>query len=315
MGDVTFTAQTRFMNNMRLELNQQQSLLFPTAIKRDVAGAEKTKLDNLIANHSPRRKAARNEAVTHDTTGWDGIWVVEDDPYYLSTLVDGEDKLLTGVDLQGGEVMAHAGMIARARDMAFLTGYFGDLITGKAGTTLNAFPAANIVDAKLQSDGTLGAAGSETGLNVAKLRRARRILAGNYVDMNKTFFLVVTSLQHEQLMLDAKVIDRDFMEAVKPVYSADGKKLLSIAGFQIIEMELGNPLLGAAANLTFDAVNSIRHLPFYTADGMVAAIWEDLYTNITPLPENHYSNMVYSRTKLVCSRTDQNRCGYINCKE
>jgi hypothetical protein len=141
-GDVTFTAQTRFESNMRLELNQQKSLLFPTALRRDVAGAEKTKLDNLISNSKPRRKSARGEMHQQDSTGFDGIWVAKDDPYYLSTYQDKEDQLLTAVDLKGAETMNHGGTIARARDMAFLYGFYGDMITGKTGTVVNAFPAA-----------------------------------------------------------------------------------------------------------------------------------------------------------------------------
>jgi hypothetical protein len=311
-GDVTFTAQTRFESNMRLELNQQKSLLFPTALRRDVAGADKTKLDNLISNSKPRRKTGRGTVHDQDTTGFDGIWVAKDDPYYLATFQDTEDQLLTAVDLKGAETMNHAGTIARARDMAFLYGFYGDMITGKSGTTLNAFPAGNIVPATLQPDGTTGAA---TGMNVAKVRRARRILARNFVDMSQTFYLVLTSVQVEELTQDAKAIDRDYADSVKPVWSADGKHLISIAGFMIIEMELSNPLYDTAATLTFDAVNSYRQCPFYTADGMVAAMWEELFTRVAEDDQRHFGFQVYSRTDLVCSRTDNNRCGYIQSKE
>jgi hypothetical protein len=285
MGTVDFTAQTMFESNMRLELNQQKSLLFPTAIKRSVVG-DKKKLDNLISNGTPRRKTARDETHARDTTGFDGIWVAKDDPYYLSTHQDTEDQLMTAVDLKGAEVMNHAGTIARARDMAFLYGFYGDLITGKAGTTLNAFPAGNVVPVTLQSDGTTGAA---TGMNVAKVRRARRLLAQNFVDMSQTFYLGLTALQVEQLTQDAKAIDRDFADSVKPVWSADGKHLISIAGFMIIEMELSNPLLGTAADLTFDAG---QH-PFVCArsghaDGMVAG---DLGGAVHPRCRGRYSSL------------------------
>lgn len=313
MGDVSFTAQTRFESNMRLELNQQKSLLFPTAMTRNVAGAEKTKLDNLVSNHQPRRKTARGQAVTQDNTAYDGIWVAKDDPYYLATFQDTEDQLLTAVDLKGSEVMAHAGTIARAKDIAFLTGFFGDMITGKSGTVLNAFPAGNIV-AK-DHDGITNATGTALGMSVAKLRRARRILARNFVDMSQTFYVGLTSLQIEELTADAKAIDADYANAVKPMWSADGKSLLSIAGFMIIEIELGNPLFGAAADLTFDVATGCRKCPFWTADGMVAAIWEELFSRVSEDDTKHYAYQVYSRTDLVCSRTDNNRCGYILCKE
>jgi hypothetical protein len=306
MGDVTFTAQTRFENNMRLELQQQTAILAPTAMTRDVAGAEKTKLDNLIANHTMRKKTERNGDVVHDTTGHDGIWVAAPDPDYLATLVDGEDKLLTRVDLQGAEIMAHSGAYNRSRDAGFLTGFYGDLITGKQGTVLNAFPAGNVV--AVDHDGAGGAVA--IGMRVAKLRRARRILASNFVNMQQEFFVALESLQIEELTEDAKAINKDFADAVKPVWSADGKQLLSIAGFTIKEIELGNPLFGDAADLTVDG-SGHRKNPFWTADGMVEATWEDLFTSVDKLPTKHFSAQVYSRHQRVYSRTDQNRCGYI----
>jgi hypothetical protein len=48
---------------------------------------------------------------------------------------------------------------------------------------------------------------------------------------------------------------------------------------------------------------------------MVAAIWEELFTKVAEDDQRHFGYQVYSRTDLVCSRTDNNRCGYILCKE
>jgi hypothetical protein len=312
MGDVTFTAQTRFENNMRLELNQRESKLYSRTIKRNVAGAEKTKLDNLIANQKTRKKTERNGQVIHDTTGWDGIWVCAPDPDYLATLVDNEDKLLTKVDLQGGEVMTHAGAIERCRDDAFLGGFFGDMITGKTGTTLNAFPAGNVIARDYAGPNVAPAV---SGMTLAKIRRARRILARNFVDLNQSLYLALTSQQVEDLTNDAKAVNTDYLNAVKPKWSEDGKFLIGLAGFEFIEIELSNPLFdNAGLTLTTDG-NADRKCPFWSADGMVTAEWEELFTSVDKLPTQHFSAQVYSRTQLVASRTDQNRCGYIACDE
>jgi hypothetical protein len=196
MGDVTFTAMTKFESNMRLELNQTKPKLANTAIQRNTAGAEKTKLDNLIANHKTRKKTERNGDIVHDQTGWDGIWVAAPDPDYLATLVDNQDKLLTQVDIEGGDVMAHSKAIVRAKDDGFLGGFYGDMITGKQGTVLNAFPAANVVPVDFQGPNV---ATANAGLNVAKVRRARRILARNFVDLDQTLYMALTSAQIEDL--------------------------------------------------------------------------------------------------------------------
>jgi hypothetical protein len=314
MGDITFTAETRFEANMRLELNQKESKLAPKAIQRNVAGAEKTKLDNLVSNQQMRKKTARNSDVHHDQTGWDGIWVAKPDPDYLATLVDDEDKLLTKVDIQGGEVMTHAAAVRRAKDGCFLQGFFGDMITGKTGTTLNAFPAANIVARDYQGPGV---APVVAGMNVPKIRRARRILARNFVDLDQALYMALTSQQIEDLTGDAKATNTDFLNALKPKWSEDGKFLTGLAGFEFIEIELGNPLLysdGVDVSLTTDG-NADRKIPFWSADGMVLAEWENLFTSVDKLPTKHFSAQVYSRCQQVASRTDQNRCGYILCDE
>jgi hypothetical protein len=314
MGDITFTAETRFESNMRLELQQKESKLAPKAIQRDTAGAEKTKLDNLISNHQMRKKTARNSDVEHDQTGWDGVWVAKPDPDYLATLVDDEDKLLTKVDIQGGEVMGHSAAVRRAKDGCFISGFFGDMITGKTGTVLNAFPAANIVPVDYQGPGVATAV---AGLNVPKIRRARRFLSRNYVDLDQSLYLGLTGQQIEDLTADAKATNADFLNALKPKWSEDGKYLLGLAGFEFIEIELGNPLLyadGVDLTLTTDG-NAYRKLPFWSADGMVMATWEELFTSVDKLPTKHFSAQVYSRCQQVASRTDNNRCGYILCDE
>ncbi len=309
MGDVSFTAQTKFENAMRLELNQQKSLLLSRAMPRDCAGSDKKKLDNLISNQRMRTKTERNVAVIHDTTGWDGIWVAKPDAGFLATLVDNEDELQTGVDIQGGEVMNHAGAYNRHHDNEFIKGFYGDLITGKAGTTLNAFPAGNVVPVTYDGLGGVTA----LGMNLAKLRRARRILASNYVDMAQTFYLALGSLQVEELMADAKAASADYIEQYKVRFSADGKMLLGAHGFEFIEIELGNPMYDDTA-LTLDG-SGHRKLPFWTADGMVKTVWEDKFFRVTMESTMHFSAQVYTRTIVGASRTDQNRCGYILCDE
>jgi hypothetical protein len=304
MGDITNTAQTRFSNNLRLELNQHATLLAHTAIQRNEAGSEKVKLENLISNAKTQKKSTRHAPVTYNEIGWDGIWVAKPEADFYSALVDSDDKLMTGVDIQGGYVKAGASAIQRAKDDMFLAGFYGSLITGKQGTTLNPFPAGNIVAVDHRDSGS-----GATGQNVAKIRRARKILAENYVDMSQAFYMAQTAQQIEDLSREMTIISDDYKTSVKPVWSADGKSLLAAGGFNFIEMELGNPLLDNS-DLTVDG-SGYRKTPFWTADGMAMNYWEELFTAVDKLPTQHYEVQVYARTCGIGSRTDQNRCGYI----
>lgn len=303
MGDVTFTAQTAFENAMRLELNQNKPLLASRAMERDCAGSEKKKLDNLISQAKMKKKTARNTDVEYDVTGWDGIWIAKPDTDYLATEVDNDDKLVTEVSLEGGEQMKHMAAYNRAWDDAFLAGFFGDLITGKSGTVLNPFPSGNVVGADVRSAGS-----GDTGMNVKKIKRSRRILSGNFVDMQMQWYMALGSEQVENLFDEIEATNQDYKQLGVRL-SPDGKHLLGMLGFEFIEMELGNPLL-ENSDLTVNA-SSERLNPFWTADGMVMGVWEKIFNSVDKIPGRHHNHQVYTRTVVAASRTDQNRCGYI----
>jgi hypothetical protein len=312
-GDVTFTAMTAFDANMRLELNQQKALLADKTIKRDAKGEEKEKFDNLVSNHTMRKKTERNGDVTHDTTGYDGIWVCKPDLDYLATLVDKEDQLVTRCDLEGADTMAHAGAYQRARDAAFLQGLFGNMITGKTGTVNNAFPSAMRVAAAYDGAGGVTA----LGFTVRKIRHMRKLLAGAFVNLNQPIYIAVDSTSIEQITSDAQVQNSDFLNAMKPRWDAEGKFLIGLAGFEFVEIELSNPLLWSeygGTNLT-DAGSSQVDLPVWTADGMLEATWQDLFTSVDRLPTKHFSAQVYSSQVRAYSRTDQARVGAIRVQQ
>jgi hypothetical protein len=132
------------------------------------------------------------------------------------------------------------------------------------------------------------------GMNVAKIRRARRILARNFVDLDQPLYMALTSAQVEDLTKDAKATNTDFLNALKPKWSEDGKYLTGLAGFEFIEIELGNPLFDNAASRS--TATAIARCPFWSADGMVMATWEELFTSVDKLPTKHFSAQVYSRT-------------------
>jgi hypothetical protein len=312
-GDPTTTAMTAFDANMRLELNQQKALLADRTVKRNAKGNEKEKFDNLISNASMKKKKTRNGDVEHDTTGYDGVWIVKPEMDYLATLVDKEDELATLCDLEGGETMRHAGAYQRARDASFLQGFFGNMITGKSGTVNNAFPAANRI--AVTYDGAGGAVA--LGLTVRKLRHLRQTFAGRFVNLNQPIYLAVDSISVEQITSDAQVQNSDFLTALKPKWSEDGKFLTGLAGFEFVEIELSNPLLWEeydGIDLT-DAGGSQRDLPAWTGDGMLEATWQDLFTSVDKLPGKHFSAQVYSSQVRAYSRTDQARVGAIRVQQ
>lgn len=312
-GDPTTTAMTAFDANMRLELNQQKAILADKCVKRNAEGNEKEKFDNLVSNATMKKKKTRNGDVEHDTTGYDGIWIVKPEMDYLATLVDKEDQLATKCDLKGAETMRHAGAYQRARDAGFLQGFHGNMITGKSGTVNNAFPAANRI--AVTYDGAGGAVA--LGFTVRKLRHCRQGLASRFVNMQQPFYIAVDSTSIEQITSDAQVQNSDFLTALKPKWDESGKFLTGLAGFEFVEIELSNPSLWEeydGVDLT-DAGGSQRDLPVWTADGMLEATWQDLFTSVDVLETKHFSAQVYSSQVRGYSRTDQSRVAQIRVQQ
>jgi hypothetical protein len=152
-------------------------------------------------------------------------------------------------------------------------------------------------------------------MNVPKIRRARRILARNFVDLDQPLYMALTSQQIEDLTGDAKATNTDFLNALKPKWSEDGKYLTGLAGFEFVEIELGNPLFDNSALTLTTRRQRLPQVPFWSADGMVMATWEELFTSVDKLPTKHFSAQVYSRCQQVVLAYRQNRCGYILCVE
>jgi hypothetical protein len=173
--------------------------------------------------------------------------VVKPDPDYLATLVDAEDKLLTGVDLQGAEIMTHAGAIVRSKDDAFPRRLLRRHDHRQDRDGAQRLPGGERGRGRLPRVRGVAAARNDRSASCA----GRKILAQNFVEPQPG------PLRRNDVAADRgyhrgrQGDQRDFLNALKPKWSEDGKFLTGLAGFEIIEIELGNPLFDNAG-LTLD---------------------------------------------------------------
>lgn len=303
------TYVTTYTSNMRMALNQQAALLATRASEQGGSG-EMQLLDNIVGNGKVKKRTTRNADIVTDPTDHDRVWVAAPGEDYDADYVDTLDKVMTGIDLQGGITMKHAGVIRRAYDGAFIGGFdgtggfYGNMLMGKTGATQVPFASANIVPV------TTGAV-SATGMNIAKIVEARTILNEGHVDPNQRFFLGVTAQEVKDLFNQVQVVSDDYKEGYKVRMSADGRSLLGIMGFEFVEIELNNPLL-PWYDLTKDG-SGYQKNPFWSQDGMRMVYWDKLSTSIDRIPTKHNSILIQASTKVTASRTDNARCGVILC--
>lgn len=310
-SQVPNTYVTKYSSNMRMALNQQGSLL-AAACMEETGSGEMYQLQNIIGNGTVKSRRTRLATVVYDDPTHDRVWVPRPDEKYDSDIVDTLDKVASGIELQGAYVMKHAGTIRRAWDGIFLGGYdgtggfYGNMLMGKLGATVVPFANANIVPV------ATGAAAA-TGMNVAKILAAREILMAGFVNPDQEWYIGLTAHQITDLFNQVQVTSVDFDKSWKPRFSADGKKLMGLAGFTFVEIELSNPLL-PNYDLTLDG-SGYRKIPFWTQDGMMMTPWADqkLVSSIDILPQNFRAKQILTTTMMNATRTDNARCGIILC--
>jgi hypothetical protein len=305
---VPTTYTTQFQNNMRLALNQTQSKVYQFAMPRDAAtgtppGASLVELDDIIGQVQSRKGSGdgRHGDVNYANTGHTRLYIAKPDFDYYAELVDNNDQVQAKIALQSGYMQTAVATVNRAKDDAFYGGFFGTMLTGAAGTTQTPFPAGNVI-----ANDVGGVAGTPTGLNVAKVRAARKLLAQQFNDMDEDRYMVVTADDLDQLLQEALVINIDF--GAKGNELQDGR-LRQLMGFTFIETESENPLFWNSGLL--DAGGGVRKTPFWVKSGMASYAWWNTKTTIDRLPTKHGSIQVYASICVGCTRTDSGKVGYI----
>jgi hypothetical protein len=199
------------------------------------------------------------------------------------------------------------------KDDDLLAASTATMITGKQGTVLNAFPGGQ---RRARSIGKARCCYRERRSERREDPPALGVSSPVTLSISiSSLYMAITSAQTEDMTKDAKATNTDFLNALKPKWSDDGKYLDRPRRFRVqVEIELGNPLF-QNAGLTLDVNGYRKVIPFWSADGMVMATWEELFTSVDKLPTKHFSAQVYSRCQQVASRTDNNRCGYVLCVE
>ena len=141
--------------------------------------------------------------------------------YYNSTMMDPDDDDRVLADPRNKYVMSAASSLGRRTDNTIITAGLGTAITGEDRSGTQALPTAQIIT------------GSTSGLTLAKLRTAKRLLDEAEVpDMDR--YLACSSQGIEDLLSDSTVLSIDYMHRKPQVDGEVGQ----ILGFTLKRLEL-----------------------------------------------------------------------------
>lgn len=229
----------------------------------------------------------------------DRRWVYPTD-FSLPQMVDNFDKLRLMVDPQGPLSQAAIKAAGRKIDVILRDAFFADARTGRSGGTTESFDTTNH-----RVDAAVGAA-ADTGLNVDKILRAKRLMQDSNVDFDVDGdpYMMITPEQEEDLLRQTQVINTDYFTSMggQPVL-VDGR-LSRFAGVNIV-----------VSNLT-PSNASYRLVPMWVKNGMHLGVWKDVSARVDDRPDiEGVPYQLYTTMTMGATRLEQGRVIQIECTE
>lgn len=295
MADIEALRAQTYSTNLELLLQQRGSKFRTYCRTESAAGAKAHRFLSQLDKVTGQRRVGPAEVIDNQATTFTGRWVLAPLPFHFDTIVDDIDLLQTNIMPQGELVMSAVASLNRQIDDDFTTAFFGDAKTGETGGTTTSFTSGNQIAV---TEGV----GSATGLNIAKLRAARKKLLENEVDLdNEKPVIAMSPKQQDELLASTEIGSADF-NSVKAL--VDGR-VTSFMGFDFI----------ISNRLPTDS-NSYRRLPVWVKSGMGCATWFDIKSDIRRLP-NYKGNpiLVEAESMLAFTRLEENKCVEIKCAE
>lgn len=312
------TAQIQqYSTNIGMLLQQQGTRLRGAVRNYALQGKAATMLEQFGAA-SPVFNLGRHADTPIIDVPQDRRWAYPTDVEF-GALIDDQDKLRLLIDPTGPYTTAAVNALGRGIDDIILQAFFGSNNTGENGSsatgTLYAF------NSNSQSVAAATGAASATGLNIAKLRAAKRILLTADIDVdNDPMYCVITAKQHDDLLNEAQAVSLDYN--TQPVL-VDGR-IRSFMGFNFIHSEripgaanwnvALNPTITSADSDGSYVTNSRWMVPVFTASGVGLGIWGDINTQVDRRADKRFATQVYSKMTVGATRLEERRCVLINCK-
>lgn len=232
-----------------------------------------------------------------NTTPRDARWV------YPTTvdagdLFDREDQVRMLIDETSPIVQGFVSDMGEALDESIIVpAFFGDAKTGKNGGTTTVFPAtAN--DVGIQVGSPVGAP-VDTGMNVAKLLKARQMLRKNKNKLGREpFYCGLTSLAEAELFSDPMYGNRDWGEPI-----LDNGHLKDYLGFTFVPME------------EWPWAANVRSVPAWARSGMHLGTWNAVATKLGEDSTKKFNIRAYVWMIKGCTRTQEGKVIRIKLKD
>ena len=278
--------------NVQLLLQQKGGKLTPFVTQGTYTG-KGAKAVEQIGSVKPVKNLSRHADTPLISTPGDARWVFPND-YEWADLIDDQDRLRMLIDPTASYTQNAVEAMRRAQDDEILQAFFASSATGENGTVSTAFPAGQIVGVNV--------GGTNSKLNVAKLRAAKKLFMANGVDFeSEKLYCAITSDAHDGLLGEIQVTSLDYNNRPTLVEG----KVTAFMGFNFIPVEFNDSTAyDAAATLVS---GSTQLIPLWTMKGMHLGMWNDVTVKVTERADKRYAIQPYAKTTVGATRTEEKR--------
>lgn len=282
---------TQFSTNLELLLQQMGSLLRGKIREGFHVGKMASPINQIgaITSQAPAGRFAPLQRVDANLVR---RWVFPQERE-LPQLVDQFDEYQTVVDPKSMYAQNTAMAFGRDWDDAIIAAFFGTAQTGQDAANLTGETASTTTYGV--SD-TFGSSAS-TGLTVAKIIEARRIMRHYHVDVDTDpLSLLIGSKQESDLLQQVQVVSTEFAD--RPILT--NGKLTQFLGFDIVVSERLSP--GTA---------SLRQCYAWAKSGMYLGMWKDMEVqmdrriDLSSQPWQIYAKHMYGATRTQLGKVIQ----------
>lgn len=274
-------------------LTQQKGSKLRRGVRVESVTGKNAYFDQLGATSARKRTSRHSDTPRMDTPHSRRRVALED--YDWADLIDNEDQIRMLIDPTSQYAEAAAMAMGRAMDDAIIAAADGTAYTGEDGSTSTAFDTNMIVDVQTVWPGVSAA---DTGLNVAKLIAAGKLLGQNDVDPDEEKFIAVNARQISSILKDEKLSSNDY-NILRPL--VDGK-VAQYMGFTFLPTN----------RITTDS-NSDDKVLFWAKGGLTLGIGQEIQTKIGERADKNYATQVFTSMSIGATRMEEVRVGYIEC--
>lgn len=296
MANITEAFVKQYEANVQM-LSQQIGSRFDGKVDVKNLKGEITFLEN-YGSATAVKKTTRNpksvpSAAKHDRRA------IKSDTYDVINWIDEDDEFNMLIDPSSVYARAQAAALMRAKDQVIIDAATGTALGGKEGTTNKSLPAAQ----QIAVDYSKGGSPSNSGMTLAKMIEAKRILDSNEAIMpGEQLYMVISSQQLADLLTDVEQVSSADYVNVKALI--DGT-IQNFMGFEIVRSEL----------LNLDTSTDYRTCFAYARSGLVFGSQYGIQARIDELPEQSHTVQVRSKGNFGAVRRDDSKVVSILCDE